>query len=301
MAELMNIQQLRTFLAVVERGSFSEAARALGISQPAVTMQMQALESDVGATLVDRRYRRIELTEAGQALLPHARKVLDQIEFARSEIDALSGAVTGRLNIAASTTPGVYVIPRLLGSFVAQNPEVGVTIEVADTASVVRKVEAGEAHLGVTGGTVSSSRVSFDEIGRDELVLICPPNHPLATAQLVELAQLADEPWVFREGGSGTRQVVEQLVAQRGLDPAELRVVVELGTGEAIVSAVEGGLGVSILSRRVAEKALALGSVAQVSVSGLPAARPFFVVSPKTTLTRAASAFGEYLRTAMTQ
>lgn len=295
----MNVQQLRTFVTVVDHGSFSEAARSLGISQPAVTMQMQALESDIGATLLDRRYRRVDLTEAGRALLPHARRVIEQLESARDEISALSGTVTGRLTIAASTTPGVYVIPRLLGGFLAANPEVGVTIAVHDTAQVVEAVESGHAHLGVTGATVRGARASFDQLGRDELVLVCPPDSPLVGRTGVPLAELADQQWVLRESGSGTRQIAERLVADHGLDPDELRVIVELGTGEAIISAIEGGLGISILSRFVAAKALELGTVREVDALGLPAVRPFYAVMPKGTSTRAASAFHEYLHASL--
>lgn len=291
----MNTQQLRTFLMVVDRGSFSDAARALGISQPAVTMQIQALETSVGATLLDRRYRKVDLTEAGRTLLPHARKVLEQIETAHDQIAALSGTVTGRLTIAASTTPGVYLIPRLLGAFTAENPEVGVTIEVHDTAAVVEAVETGRAHIGITGAAVRGARVTFEEFATDELLLICPPGHRLAAMHSVALADLADEAWVLRESGSGTRQMAERLVADHGLDPEELRVAVELGTGEAIVSAVEGGLGISILSRRVAAKALELGTVAQVDAIGLPSTRPLYVIMPKGTPTRAATAFQEHL------
>jgi DNA-binding transcriptional LysR family regulator len=296
----MNVSQLKTFVTVVEAGSFSDAARALGISQPAVTMQVQSLESDVGATLLDRRYRRVDLTEAGRLLLPHARRVLAQIEAAKEEIVALSGAVTGRLVIAASTTPGVYVIPRLLGAFLSTYPEVGLGILVHDTAEVVALVESGEAHIGVTGGTLRGARVAYQECGADELVLICPPEHALAKKHKVELADLADETWIMRESGSGTRQVAERVLTEHGLDSQELRVAVELGTGEAIVSAVEGGLGVSIVSRMVAGKALELGTVSQVHAVGLPAARPFYVVMPKGTPTRAASAFQEYLVGALT-
>jgi DNA-binding transcriptional LysR family regulator len=292
----MNTQQLRTFVTVVEVGSFSEAARALGISQPAVTMQIQGLESSIGATLLDRRYRRIDLTEAGRALLPYARHVLAQLDEARDEIAALSGSVTGRLTISASTTPGVYVIPRLLGAFIAAHPEVGVTIEVHDTAAVVEAVESGRAQFGMTGATVRGARIAFEELGTDELILICAPDSPLATRTGVALAELADESWVMRESGSGTRQVTESLLADHGLDPQELRVAVELGTGEAIVSAVEGGLGISILSRHVAGKALELGTVVSVDAMGLPATRPFFSVMPKGTPTRAAQAFLEHLR-----
>lgn len=292
----MNIAQLKTFVTVVEQGSFSEAARTMGISQPAVTMQIQSLEAAVGSTLLDRRYRKVDLTEAGRVLLPHARAVLSQIEGAKEQIAALSGTVSGRLTIAASTTPGVYVIPRLLGRFLEANPEVGVTIVVRDTTQVVESVESGEAQLGVTGAMVRGSRVGFEELGRDELVLIGAPGSAIARRASIPMAELAEQTWILRESGSGTRQVAERVLADNGLDPEELRVAVELGTGEAIVSAVEGGLGISIVSRLVAAKALELGSVVELDVAGLPAGRPFFAVTPKGTPTRAASAFLEYLR-----
>lgn len=295
----MNVSQLRTFIAVVEHGSFSAAAKHLNISQPAVTMQVQALEADLGATLLDRRYRRIDLTEAGKTLLPHARRVLEQLGLAKDEITALSGSVTGRLAIAASTTPGVYVIPRLLGDFLTQYPEVGVAISVHDTAEVIEAVESGAAQIGVTGATVRTARVSFEEVGADQIVAICPPGHVLANAPRVELTDLAEATWIFREAGSGTRQVAEKILMEHGLEVHELRVAVELGTGEAIVSAVEGGLGVAMLSRYVAAKALAAGTVKQIDVKGLPTVRPFYVVLPKATPTRAASAFREHLLEAM--
>lgn len=292
----MNITQLRAFVTVVDKGSFSAAARDMGISQPAVTMQVQALEADTGATLLDRRYRRVDLTEAGQALLPHARKVLEQLDEARADIAATSGTVSGRLRIAASTTPGVYVVPGLLGGFVERFPEVGVSVAVADTAQVVESVETGSADFGIAGSMVRGARVRFDEIGFDELVLIAAPSHPLAGAKGVRLAELCDETWVFRESGSGTRQAAEKLLADHGLDVVELRVAVELGAGEAILSAVEGRLGIAVVSRLVAQRALELGSVVEVDAVGLPARRQFFAVLPKATLTRAAQEFYEHLR-----
>jgi len=292
----VNIAQLRTFVTVVELGSFSEAARAMGISQPAVTMQIQTLESDVGATLLDRRYRRIDLTEAGRALMPYARRVIGELEDARDEIAALSGTVTGRLTIAASTTPGVYVIPRVLGGFLAANPEVRVTITVHDTAEVIEAVESGHANFGVTGAIVKGAKIDFMPLATDELVAICHPASPLATRSRVALADLAAADWVMREPGSGTRQVAERALAEHGLEPSELRVVVELGAGEAIVSAVEGGLGVAMLSRYVAEKALALGTVARIDLDLPPIERPFYTVLPKGTPTRAAEAFAAHLR-----
>jgi len=245
----MNVSQLRTFITVVERGSFSAAAKHLNISQPAVTMQVQALEADLGATLLDRRYRRIDLTEAGKTLLPHAQRVIEQLGLAKDEITALSGAVTGRLAIAASTTPGVYVIPRMLGDFLSHYPEVGVTISVHDTAEVVDAVESGTVQIGVTGATVRAARVSFEEVGADQIIAIAPPGHPLANASQVDMGDLAEATWVFRERGSGTRQVAERILVQHGLDVDELRVAVELGTGEAIVSAVDRRFASTCLPR----------------------------------------------------
>jgi len=291
----MNISQLRTFVTVVERGSFSGAARLMGISQPAVTMQIQALEAAMGATLLDRRYRRVDLTEAGRTLLPYARRVLGEVERARDDIAALSGSVSGRLCIAASTTPGVYLIPRLLGRFLAKNPEVRVTITIHDTAQVAEAVQSGSADLGVTGAKVKGSRAVFTEIGSDELVVICPPESPLASLENASLPDLAEADWIMRERGSGTRQIAEQLLAQAGVDPEELRVIVELGTGEALVSAVEGGLGVAMLSRQVAQKALALGTVARVDLGGQALVRPFYLLLSKGTPARAAQAFADYL------
>jgi DNA-binding transcriptional LysR family regulator len=295
----VNVSQLRTFVTVVEHRSFSEAARLLGVSQPAVTMQVQALEADVGATLLDRGYRKVELTEAGRTLLPYAQRVLAELEEARDSIDSLSGTVTGRLSVAASTTPGQYILPRLLGGFLAEHPEVGVTLRVFDTADVVAHVESGQADLGMTGAEVHGARVLYERLGSDSLVLICPPDHPLATKPKVLLADLTDEPFIVREAGSGTRMVAEDILRRGGVDPAEIRVVLELGTNEAVVSAVEGGMGLGIVSALVAGKALELGTVAAVREPSFPLERPLYLVLPRRTPTRAAEALANHLRGAL--
>ncbi len=292
----MNISHLRTLVEVVEHGSFSTAARGLGISQPAVTMQLQALEAELGVTLLDRKYRKIEVTEAGRALLPHARRILHDMEAARLEIEGLSGVVSGRLLVAASTTPGQYVLPRILGAFMADNPHVSVALSVGDTGDVVDALESGEAHLGMTGAVIHGRKVHFEQLGTDDLVMICAPGHPFATATGLKLAGVVEAPFIMRETGSGTRLVTESVLRTAGIDPGDLNVVTELGTGEAIVNAVEGGMGVSVVSAWVADKALRLETVSRVSVAEFPVSRPLFVVSPRTTLTHAAAAFLEYLR-----
>jgi DNA-binding transcriptional LysR family regulator len=268
----------------------------LGISQPAVTMQVQALEADIGATLLDRGYRKVEVTEAGHALLPHARRVLSEIEHARTELENLSDTVSGRLTLSASTTPGQYILPRILGSFLKRFPEVGVTLRVYDTADVVEHVENGEADLGMIGAEVHGARVHYEQLGSDDLVLICPAGHLLAMRKRLAFSDLTDEPFIVRETGSGTRMVAEDVIRRSGIDPAELKVVLELGTNEAIVSAVEGGMGLGIVSAQVARKAIELGTVAEIASAGFPVARPLFLVLPRRTPTRAGEAFANHLR-----
>lgn len=296
---LLNISQLKTFVAVADHRSFSEAARVLGISQPAATMHVQALESDMGAMLFDRAYRTIGLTEAGETLLPRARRILAEVDDAYHAIEAMGDVVTGRVTIAASTTPGQYLLPRLLGTFLSAYPEVGVTLRVYDSADVVEHVARGEADLGMTGAEVPGARVLYERLGTDELVLICPAQHRLASGSGATFSQIAQEPFIAREAGSGTRLAAEDIIRRGGVDPADLEVVMELGTNEAIVSAVEGGMGIGIVSMQVAAKALDLGTVAAIPGAGFPVARPLFLVLPRTTPTRAADALADHLRGAM--
>jgi DNA-binding transcriptional LysR family regulator len=291
----LNINQLRAFVAVVDTGSFSAAARSLGLSQPAVTMQIQGLEGDLGVTLIDRRYRSSEPTEAGRALLPHARAVLAQLTEAREALDAAAGQVSGELALAASTTPGQYVLPRLIGTFLEEHPQVGVRVAVADTADVVVAVATGAAALGVTGARIDDAHVTFEAVGTDELVIVAPPGSPLAGRRLTG-ADLVDEPFVVREEGSGTRAVLDDALRVAGLAADGQRIALELATNEALVNAVEGGLGIAGVSRWAADKAIALGTVVELDVAGFPVARPFYLVLPKGARTRAAEAFAELLR-----
>jgi DNA-binding transcriptional LysR family regulator len=292
----VNLSQIRAFVMVVDHGSFSGAARAMSISQPAVTMQVQGLEADLGVTLLDRAYRKIELTESGASLLPHARAVLKELDSAREDLTRMADVVTGRLSVVASTTPGQYLLPRLLGSFLQENSEVSISLAVTDTAGVVESVAGGHADLGMTGAVIKGARVDFEPLGTDDIVMICPPAHRFTAAKQVSLEEAVAERFIMREEGSGTRQVAEDALREAGVDPADLHVLTELGTSEAIVSAVEGEMGLAMVSSWVACKALELGSVATVPVAGFPASRPLYVVTPRTTHTRAAEAFLAHLR-----
>jgi DNA-binding transcriptional LysR family regulator len=294
----MNITQLEAFVAVVDRGSFSAAARSLGVSQPAVTMQIQQLEADLGVTLLVRGPRASTPTEAGEELLPRARTILAGLAQAREAVQGLGDHVSGHLLIGASTTPGQYVLPRLLGSFLEVHPDVGVTLQVADTVEVVEAVTDRAVAIGMVGAEVKGFPVTFEAAGTDDVVLIAPPGHPALGA--ARTRDLADSRFVVREAGSGTRSVTEAALRSAGLDPSELDVVLELGTSEAIVNAVEGGLGIGAVSHWAADKALALGTVQEISVAGFPVRRGLYLVIPRGPLPRAAEAFAVHVREALT-
>ena len=293
----MNIQQLKTFVTVIESGSFSQAARVLGVSQPAVTMQVQNLETDIGESLLDRRYRRIELTEAGRVLVPYAREMLKEADQARADIAGLSGEVSGKLHIALSTTPGDYIVPGLLGEFLQNYPQVQVNLTVASTDETLEQIERREADLGMVGALSKSNLVNFTKLGSDELIIVANPKMAAEFKACTRLSDFAHARWIARSEESGTQQVCKQLFIQNKVNYDELEVVVRLGTGEAVVSAVEGGLGIAIVSRFVAQKSLALNTLVEIACEGFPAKRPFYVITPKRTLTRAAQAFVDFLTT----
>lgn len=292
----MNLSQLRTFATVVEAGSFSDAARTLGISQPAVTMQIQSLEDDLGVRLLDRRYRRVDVTEAGELLLKHAHNIFHEVDAARSSVEELSGVVAGDLKIAASTTPGDYMLPAMLGAFLSRYPDVRLELSVSDSTEVEQLVESAQAHIGVVGFE-GKARLDYRRLGSDEIVLIVPVDDPLADTGPVDLGDLTERTWIMRESGSGTRAVVESALREAHVDPDDLDVVLELGSGEAVIGAVEGGLGITLISRLVAQKSIDLGTVKMVDLER-KIERPFYLVLPQRTLTRAATAFSEHVLTA---
>ena len=287
----MNIQQIKTFITVIESGSFSQAARIMGVSQPAVTMQVQNLESDVGTSLLDRRYRRVELTEAGKILVPYAREMLHEAERARADIAGLSGEVTGSLHVALSTTPGDYIIPSLLGDFLKEYPRVTVRLTVLSTDETLEQIEQREADVGMIGALGKSTLVNFKKMGSDELIVVASPEKAKKLKGKNTLKSLASERWVARSEDSGTQQVSKHLFVSHKINYDDLDVAIHLGTGEAVVNAVEGGLGIAIVSRYVAAKSIKLGTLAEVPCEDFPHVRPFYLVTPKRTLTRAADAF----------
>ena len=288
----MDTRQLAAFCAVVERKSFSQAAERLGVTQPAVSLQVRSLEKRLGRTLLDRSGRRVEPTEAGLALYRGAQRMLALEGQLIEELDAGEGGeLRGALEVGASTGPGSTVVPVLLCEFREDNPGVAVSLSISDTQSVVDRVAERELELGVVGAARRHRGVVFEPFFRDEVVLACPPGHRFA-GRTVSLEQLHEEPLIVMQEGAGVRQVIEDELRRAGTRLRDLEPRLELGLQESVKSAVAAGHGVTFISRAAIEADLAAGTLSSARVKGLDPVREISLVrSVGRSPTRAAEAF----------
>jgi DNA-binding transcriptional LysR family regulator len=225
----MDTRQLAAFVAVVERRSFSQAAERLGVTQPAVSLQVRALEKRLGTQLLDRSGRRVEPTEAGMRLYRGAQRLLSLEEQLLDEIAGEGeGELTGELRLGASTGPAAIVVPLLLCEFQRQHPPVRVALTVSDTQSIVDQVAARELELGIVGAARRQRAVRFEPFFQDEVILVCPPGHPFA-GRTVTLDELREESLIVMQEGAGVRQIVEDELREVGTRLRDLDVRLELG------------------------------------------------------------------------
>ena len=241
----MTYDQLMTFLVVADTGGFSAGAQSLGISQPAVSMQMALLEKSLGLRLMDRQARGVALTEAGETLLQYARRLADLYAQAEHAITDIRDVKQGRLTIGSSTTIGSYLLPGLLATYRQAYPGVTLGVRIANTAEVQQALLDGILHLGFTEGSIDHPELASRVFWQDQLVPIVPADHPLTRRKRVTLAMVAQEPLIIREPGSGTREILEQAAAKRGV---KLAPIMELANTEAIKGLVAAGAGVAVIS-----------------------------------------------------
>jgi DNA-binding transcriptional LysR family regulator len=288
----MDTRQLAAFCAVVERKSFSQAAERLGVTQPAVSLQVRSLEKRLGRRLLDRSGRRVEPTEAGLALYRGAQRMIALEGQLLEELEAgEEGELGGTLEVGASTGPGSTVVPVLLCEFQRANPGVAISLAISDTQTVVDRVAERELELGVVGAARRHRGVTFEPFFRDEVVLACPPDHPFA-GRTVGLDELQKEPLIVMQEGAGVRQVIEDELRRTGTRLRDLEPRLELGLQESARSAVAAGYGVTFISRAAIEADLAAGTLAVARVQGLDPAREISLVrSTGRFPTRAAEAF----------
>ena len=293
----MDTRQLAAFCAVVERKSFSQAAERLGVTQPAVSLQVRALEKRLGRQLLDRSGRTVEPTEAGSRLYRSAQRLLALEEQLLADVATDGeGELHGQLQLGASTGPGGTVVPVLLAEFARRNPSVRVALSIFDTQTVVELVADRQLELGIVGAARRQRGVEFRPFFRDEVVLACPADHRFA-GRTVSLDDLRREPLIVMQEGAGVRQVIEDELRQAGTRLRDLDVRLELGLQESVKSAVAAGYGVTFISRSAIESDLAAGTLASARVRGLEPAREISLVRARgRPLTRAAEAFIEFAR-----
>jgi DNA-binding transcriptional LysR family regulator len=291
----MDTRQLAAFCAVVERKSFSQAADRLGVTQPAVSLQIRSLEERLGQRLFDRSGRRVEPTEAGLRLYRGAQKLLALEQQVLEDVAGdEDGELRGELAIGAATGPGATVVPVLLCEFQRENPEVRVELTISDTQSVIEAVARRELELGVVGATPRHRSVAYEPFFKDEVVLVCPPQHPFA-GKTISIDDLRGEQLVLMQEGAGVRQVIEEELRKAGKRLRDLDVRLELGLQESVKSAVEAGYGVTFISRTAVESELADGSLASARVRGLEPSRQISLVRASgRQATRVADAFAAF-------
>lgn len=275
----MNLDYLETFRELVRLGSFSAVAKYLSISQPAVSFQIQKMEADLGTTLIDRSQKKLKLTDSGRRVLVFAENVHDEYGALGSDLDKFRTDIVGELKIAASTIPGEFLVPPLLGEFMSSHAETTAHVDIMDSITVIDSVKYGDYKLGFCGITPpEKDGMSGFKIASDEIILIAAPSHPLATAASVDFARLKNESFIGREVTSGTRQSLEQALQNRSISINSLQFRLILSHTHSVISAVEAGSGLAFVSSLGAQKSLMLGTVKKLKLAGWNVKRDFYCI-----------------------
>jgi DNA-binding transcriptional LysR family regulator len=273
-------RRLHVFYSVAKLLSFTKAAEELHMTQPAVTFQVRQLEEHFNTRLFDRTHNKISLTEAGERVYAHAEKIFEIYNDLENSVRELTGEISGVLILGASTTIAEYMLPALLGDFKDKYPDVNIRLKVSNTDGIVSMVENNVIDLGVVEAPVNNKNLAVEACRTDRLVAIAPPGHELAKQEKIPVQAILDYPFICREEGSGTREVIMDYLKEAGVDPGQLNVIMELGSLEALKGAVEAGIGVSIISRATLAKEIKLASLEVVELDP-PLQRPFSFVHQK--------------------
>ncbi len=277
----MDIHRLEVFCKVFELRSFTKAADAVFLTQPTVSEHLRALEEMVGEKLVDRLGREVLPTPAGKILYQYARDIIRLRNEAMQAIARYRGNLAGHLTIGASTIPGTYILPGLIGSFKTRHPAIQITLRISDSAEVVARTIDGSLEAGLIGAKWDDRRLILDEVFSDELVLAVYPEHPWAAEQVVAIEELANQPFILRERGSGTRRVMAQALEEHGFNPSRLQVVAEMGSTEAIRQGIKARIGVSILSFHAVAEDIERGTISRIAIKNVSINRSFYLVQRK--------------------
>jgi LysR family transcriptional regulator, transcriptional activator of the cysJI operon len=277
----MEDHKLRVFCAVADTKSFSKASELIHLTQPAVSLQIQAMEELYETRLFDRSGNSINLTPAGEILYRRAKEILALYAEAQKNISEITGSIKGSLSMGASSTIGNYLLPLIISAFKKKVPQVNISLIVSNTKIITEKLNAGEIDIALVEGDVSKQRFTVDTLLSDELVVIMSPAHSWVERRNIPGLELTKEPLILREEGSGTRQIILKRLEEHGIKLADLKLSLTLGSTEAIKGAVEEGVGVSIVSAWSAQKAIKHGLLKATTFKDIKFHRNFSIISPK--------------------
>jgi LysR family transcriptional regulator, low CO2-responsive transcriptional regulator len=288
------LRQLQVFEKVANHLNYSRAAEQLYLSQPAVSMQIKQLEGHIGLPLFEQMGKKVFLTEAGRELFHYARSIAQQLAEMEAVFGEMKGLEQGKLTLSVVNTAN-YFTPQLLAKFCQRHPNINVILQVANRDAVLKQLADNSTDLAIMGQPPDGKDLSAESFLDNPLVVIAAPNHPLAKLKRVKFARLAEETFLSREQGSGTRSAMERVFAQHKIQP---HISMEMETNEAIKQAVQAGMGLGILSLHSIELELETKRLAMLNVEHFPLLRHWFVAHRSNKrLSSAALAFKEFLLT----
>ncbi|MBZ0168452.1 LysR family transcriptional regulator [Candidatus Methylomirabilis lanthanidiphila] len=275
----MDLHVLDLFCRIVESGSFSKAADAMYLTQPTVSGHIKKLEKHVGVRLLDRLGHRATPTKAGDLLYRYAKRMLALRHEAQQAIDEFKGGLKGELILGASSIPGGYLLPPLIGPFRTRYPDISIVLKVSDSKAIIEAVIEGAYEVGAVGAQFDDGRLEYRTFAEDEMVLVVPPAHPWTFRKSVNVKELPSQPFLIRERGSGTRKILEQALERRHLSVGTFKVIGEMGSNEAIRQAVKTGVGIAIISRLAVASDINCRELHAVPIAGLKLIRPFYLIT----------------------
>ena len=272
----MIVDTMKVFVTVIEQKNFTRAAEMLNISQPNVSLHIRNLEDEMGAKLIHRSPKLVQITEAGEILYKHAKRILLHYEDAKHEINDLRHVVTGKIRVGASFTIGEYILPKVLADYASQFPLVDVQIIISNSEEVMEGVKTNQLDIGLIEGQTSAQDVHIESFMEDEMTVVVPSNHPLSQMRLIEKDMLQNQIWILREVGSGTRTYMDKFISEWGLTIKRSFV---FSSNEGVKEAVKAGLGIALLSKwTVSEET---NDILSLPLKNKKITRPFSIVQNK--------------------
>lgn len=294
----MEDHKLKVFCTVAETKSFSKASEIIHLTQPAVSLQIQALEELYETKLFDRSSSSVKLTKTGETLYKYAKQILSLYSDAEKIIGDMTGLVKGSISVGASTTIGNHLLPIIVSEFKKTRPKIKLHMRVGNTKRIIELLNSGNIDFGIVEGEIAKQKIKNEVLLSDELCVIVPAYHMWAKKKDISIFELPKEPFILREEGSGTRQVIEKYLADHGITVQSMKIALILGSTEAIKEAVENGLGVSIVSKWAARKETRYGTLKLLSIKEEKMMRDFTLISGRNYVpTHAVDEFLSYLRT----